>query len=185
MIEEKDIKAIGKFQKTHALKGELNAILDIDSEYVSEGNAVVVDIDGIFVPFFASSVRPKGSTSYLIKLEGIDSEYDAKDFVNKTIYGIKSELVSFLELDGDDVYEEDDFSGYGVFDDSSKEMIGVVSRVDSSTENLLFVVDTPEGDEVFIPVVDDFIQEINDEDKVIKMSLPDGLIDLSKKNKDK
>lgn len=65
MIEEKDIKAIGKFQKTHALKGELNAILDIDSEYVSEGNAVVVDIDGIFVPFFASSVRPKGSTSYL------------------------------------------------------------------------------------------------------------------------
>lgn len=51
MIEEKDIKAIGKFQKTHALKGELNAILDIDSEYVSEGNAVVVDIDGIFVPF--------------------------------------------------------------------------------------------------------------------------------------
>lgn len=64
-------------------------------------------------------------------------------------------------------------------------MIGVVSRVDSSTENLLFVVDTPEGDEVFIPVVDDFIQEINDEDKVIKMSLPDGLIDLNKKNKDK
>ena len=33
--------------------------------------------------------------------------------------------------------------------------------------------------------MDDFIQEINDEDKVIKMSLPDGLIDLNKKNKDK
>ena len=41
MIEVNDIVAIGKFQKTHALKGELNAILEIDSEFLEEGNAII------------------------------------------------------------------------------------------------------------------------------------------------
>ena len=34
MIDKEKLVEIGKFQKTHALKGELNAILDIPEEYV-------------------------------------------------------------------------------------------------------------------------------------------------------
>ncbi len=61
MIKKEDIVEIGKFQKTHALKGELNALLDIDGDYAADGNALVVAVDGIYVPFYAESVRPKGS----------------------------------------------------------------------------------------------------------------------------
>ncbi len=59
MIEVNDIVAIGKFQKTHALKGELNAILEIDSEFLEEGNAIIAEIDGIYVPFYIKSIRKK------------------------------------------------------------------------------------------------------------------------------
>ena len=51
MIEEKDLTPVGKFLKTHALKGELNAILEIDPEFFTEGYPLVIDVDGAFVPF--------------------------------------------------------------------------------------------------------------------------------------
>ena len=36
MIKEEELIEIGKFQKTHALKGELNALLDVGPEYLEE-----------------------------------------------------------------------------------------------------------------------------------------------------
>lgn len=179
MIEEKDIKIVGKFQKTHALKGELNALLDIDPEYLTDGNAIILDVDGIFVPFYSESVRPKGSQSYLVKLQGIDSEEEAKSFVNKTIYALKEELVPFLDLDENEIIDEDDLEGFIIIDNNSNTEIGKIINVDSSTENILFIVETPYGNEIFIPAVEDFIKEINEENKFIKVTLPEGLIDLN------
>ncbi len=182
MIEEKDIKAIGKFQKTHALKGELNALLDIDPEYVSEGNALIVGVDGCYIPFYASSIRPKGSFSFLIKLDGIDSETEAKPFVNKIVYALKKDLADFLDLNSDEIRDDEDLCGYRIINCRTQEEIGEITTVDTSTENLLFIVNTNSGEEVYIPAVDDFIIEINDEDGTITMNLPEGLLDLNKKS---
>lgn len=181
MIEEKEIKALGKFQKTHALNGELNAILDVDPDFVLSGNTLVVDVDGIYVPFYASSVRSKGLTSFLIKLDGIDSEAEARTFVNKTIYGIKSELALFLKVDESELYDGDDFTGYSIIDENSGAFLGKILTVESSTENLLFIVSADTGDETLIPAVKEFISIIDHEKKVIKMNLPEGLIGLNKK----
>ncbi|MDE6337600.1 MAG: ribosome maturation factor RimM [Muribaculaceae bacterium] len=179
MIEQKNITAIGKFQKTHALKGELNAILDIDSSFLLEGNAVIVELDGIFVPFYASGVRPKGNTSYLVKLDGIDSEDEARRFVNKIIYALKSELAPFLEVEEEDIADEDELIGYEIIDYDSNKVIGKIEDIDSSTSNLLFIVVSATGDTIYIPAAEEFIMDINDEDKKIYMRLPEGLIDLN------
>ena len=181
MISQNELKEVGKFQKTHALKGELNALLDIDPDYLAEGNAIVMDVDGIFEPFYASSVRPKGSQSYLVKLDGIDSEEEAKGFVNKTIYALKNQLAPFLDVEEDEIYDDDDLVGYEIIDSDTGEEVGKITHVDTSTENVLFVVETPGGEEVFIPAVEDFISEIDDEGKVIRMNLPEGLVDLNRK----
>ena len=179
MIEQKNITAIGKFQKTHALKGELNAILDVDSSFLSEGNAAIVELDGIFVPFYASGIRPKGNTSYLVKLDGIDSEEEARRFVNKIIYALKSELAPFLEVEEEDIAGEDELIGYEIIDYDSNKVIGEIEDIDSSTSNLLFIVVSSTGDTIYIPAAEEFIMEINDEDKKIFMRLPEGLIDLN------
>lgn len=179
MIEQKDITAIGKFQKTHALKGELNVILDVDSSFLSDGNTVIVELDGIFVPFYASGIRPKGNTSYLVKLNGIDSEEEARRFVNKIIYALKSELAPFLEVEEEDIADEDELIGYEIIDYDSNNMIGEIESIDSSTSNLLFIVASPSGATVYIPAAEEFVEEINDEEKKIYMRLPEGLIDLN------
>jgi 16S rRNA processing protein rimM len=181
MIEAKDITTIGKFQKTHALKGELNAILDIDDEFLLEGNALIVDIDGIFVPFYATSVRPKGNTSFLIKLDGIDSENEARSFVNKTIYASKSQLAPFLDVDEEDIADGDEFIGYKIIDEESDKTLGEIVEIDDTTSNLLFIAATEDGEELYIPAAEEFIYGIDDENKTIRMRLPDGLLDLNVK----
>lgn len=181
MINQKELKEVGKFQKTHALKGELNALLDIAPDYMTVGNALVVDIDGILVPFYAESVRPKGSKSFLVKLDGVGTEEEAKTFVNKAIYALKRELAPYFDMEEDEIIDEDDLSGFSVIDSESGMEIGKIVHVDSLTENVLFVVATDSGDEVFIPAVDDFIDEIDEDNKLIRVSLPEGLIDLNNK----
>lgn len=96
MIDKEKLVEIGKFQKTHALKGELNAILDIPEEYVKDGNPLIIETDGIPVPYYAESIRGKGTTSFLIKLEGVDSVEDAAEFVNSAILVPRDELQDYV-----------------------------------------------------------------------------------------
>lgn len=175
MIKKEDIVEIGKFQKTHALKGELNALLDIEEDYVEEGNPLVVEIDGIFVPFYGASIRPKGSESYLIQLDGVDSQEKAQELVNKTIYGLRENLIDYF--DDPEMVMKSDFIGYMIKDENHGE-IGKVVDIDDSTANVLFVVENKDGKKIYIPVADEFIISIDDEYKLILVSLPDGLIDL-------
>lgn len=179
MIQTNEITEIGKFQKTHALKGELNAILDVEPQFVQDGNALIVELDGIYVPFYGESIRPKGNTSFLIKLAGIDSEEDAKKFVNKGIFAVKSQLAPFLDMDEAELFDDSELIGYTIFDSGKNIPVGTVTDIDDSTNNLLFVVETPDGDEILIPAADELIKDIDDGNKTIGMILPEGLIDIN------
>lgn len=179
MIKADDLIEIGKFQKTHALKGELNAILDIDPDFFEEGNPLIVDIEGVYVPFYIIGIRPKGSTSFLLKIDGIDNESEAKTFVNRSFYAIKKSYADFTGVSIEEI-DNQDFAGYSLFDISTGEKLGIVTEIDDSTENVLFVVEN-DGESLLIPATDDFIESIDDENKTIMMSLPEGLIDINEK----
>ena len=51
-------------------------------------------------------------------------------------------------------------------------------RVDDSTANFLFVVETPGGKEMLIPVVDEFITDISPDDRVLTVDLPQGMLEM-------
>lgn len=134
MIKKEDIVEIGKFQKTHALKGELNALLDVDEDYANDGHPFIVDIDGIYVPFYAESIRPKGSESFLVKLRDIDSQESAQKMVNKEIFGLRADLVDYF--DDPDMEIVADFVDFRIVDSHLGE-IGTIVDVDDSTANVL------------------------------------------------
>ncbi|MDE6843777.1 MAG: ribosome maturation factor RimM [Muribaculaceae bacterium] len=185
MIEEKQLTEIGKFQKTHALKGELNAVLDTEPEFLTDGNAIVIDIDGIYVPFYCETIRNKGTFSYLIKLEGIDSESEAKPFVNKIIYALKEAVAEYntdTQTDSDDIVFLDDLVGYYIIDNTLG-LIGRITEVNDTTDNILFVVENSDGERIFIPAVEDLISSINEESKSVEMILPEGLLILNESGK--
>ena len=184
MIKQEDLTAVGKFQRTHALKGELNALIDIDPDFFGEeGNPMIVGMEGCFVPFFTETIRTKGQTSYLVKIDRVDSEEQARQFVNKTIYAERAELKEYMAEAGEELIDGNGLDGYTVHDTEAGEL-GRLARIDDSTANVLLVVETPEGEELFLPMAEEFISEINPEERKIVMNLPEGLLGLNRKNDD-
>lgn len=185
MIRKEDITEIGKFQKTHALKGELNLYLDVNEEILNSNIPIIVETEGILVPYFIESIRPKGKHTFLVKLEGIDSEEEAKKFVNNSLYALKEDLKTFYQTEeGEELITEDTLVGYIVIDSETGIKIGEITYIDSSTSNILMHIETPSGETVYIPVVEEWIMGIEPESKEIEMALPDGLINLNIKNKE-
>lgn len=178
MIREAEIVAIGAFAKPHGIKGELNAEFDYDVD-VRSFKCLIVDVDGIYVPFFIDGVRPRGIHSALIHIDGVNDERSAKAFSGKEIYVLRSEADFIVtEEDCDGLYASD-LIGYTINDDAGEE-IGVIDGYDDSTDNVLFIVSRKGSDAspLYIPVADDFITDIDTDKKVITMSLPEGLVEL-------
>jgi 16S rRNA processing protein RimM len=181
MILKETLSEIGKFQKTHALRGELNALLDVDEDFFDQDDCILIDMDGIMVPFFVETVRQKGKDSFLVKLDNIGSEYQAKEFVNKVIYADKAAVDDYYgnEEDEDGMYSSE-FVGFEIIDETFGK-IGVIDYVDLSTDNPLFEVVDDEDNTVLIPVADEYVIDVQPEQKLLKVNLPQGLISLNKK----
>lgn len=170
MITADQLTEIGRYNKTHGINGEISATFDCDIMLVGELSTLVSPMDGIFVPFFAESIRQKNDDTLLLKIEGIQSEVQAKRLVNCPIYAISDELP-----ETDDVYC-DFFIGFSIID-SNGNAIGQITDVDDSTENALFIVEK-DRKSLYVPISEDFILNIDEDSKTIAMDLPQGLLDL-------
>lgn len=176
MIKLTEIAEAGIFNKPHGIKGEISATLDFDIELDSV-KCIIIAVDGIFVPFFLESVRPKTAETCLLTIEGIDSEEKARQLTNKSFYILRSDLPDEEDDDEDGMYASD-FIGYTVTD-RDLGTIGTIVGINDSTENVLFVVETPDGSELLLPVADEFIEAIDTDNEVLEMNIPEGLTDLN------
>ncbi|MDE6437887.1 MAG: ribosome maturation factor RimM [Muribaculaceae bacterium] len=174
MIARDKLEEIGRFNKPHGVRGELSAsVYDVDPADLS---CILVEIEGLYVPFFITGVRTKGSETYLLTIKGIADENDGVLLANKTFYALADEV----ETDPDDAdgFYLSDLIGYTVMDDDGH-TAGEIEDFDDSTENVLFIVRRPGSDSTFfVPAAEDIITEINQDNKTIIMNLPIGLLDL-------
>ncbi|WP_289159571.1 ribosome maturation factor RimM [uncultured Muribaculum sp.] len=174
MIESSELIEIGQLGKPHGIKGELNAVID-ESVDIERLEKVALDIDGIYVPFFFNSIRPKRHDSVIVEIDGIDSEEKAAKLVNKTLYAFIADDVKTEDEDGG-LYASD-LIGYAIVHADGRK-VGVITDINDSTENALFIVELPNGKSTYIPIADELIDEINEEEKYIVMTLPEGILDL-------
>lgn len=177
MILRTDITEAGVFNKPHGIKGEISATLDFDID-LSAVRCIVMDVDGIFVPFFIASVRPKTAETYLITIDGIDSEQKARTLTGKSFYVLNSDIPDDDDADGEDGFYVADLVGYTLVDSEAGE-VGEITDYNDATSNLLLIVTTPDGNEVYIPVADEYIDEIDPDTSTLHTTLPSGIIDLN------
>lgn len=179
MIKLSEIAEAGHFNKAHGIKGEMSATLDLDLD-LDEIKCIIIPIEGIFVPFFVKSWRPRTADTCLLSLEGIDNEVRAQEFNNMPFYILRSDIPE----DDEDEYDDEegfyasDLIGYKVHDLNLGD-IGMISGINDATENVLFLITTPAGEEIFVPVADEYIESIDHDSEVITTHLPTGLIDLN------
>ena len=178
MITREELIAIGHYNKPHGVAGELSATVDIDMDVLCELSCLVSEMDGIFVPFFVNSLRPKTSETVLLTIDGINSEQEAARLVNHDIFALKREYRQ-ESIDADaDGYPLDYFIGFEL-QDSDGTRVGEIVQVDEQTENAIFIVE--DGDrEVLLPASDDLIVEFDLDKKVMVMDLPQGILDLNR-----
>ncbi|MBP5687193.1 MAG: 16S rRNA processing protein RimM [Muribaculaceae bacterium] len=173
MITRDEIIAIGKFNKTHGINGEISATINAPGVVLDNCSCIVCDIDGIFVPFFVKEFRNKSQEVFLLTIDDINNDQDAAMLVNKDIYVKRDEYNGVLE--DEDQVPVDFFIGFNAEVNGLK---GNIVDIDDSTANVLFVIETTNGKQVLIPAVEEFIVDFNSKERIIKMEVPGDLLDL-------
>jgi 16S rRNA processing protein RimM len=172
MILKENIFPIGQINKPHGINGEMSFTFTTDIFEREEIPFFILETEGIFVPFFIEEYRFKSDASGLIKFEDVDTEMKARAFTGLTIYL----PLKYIEKVEDEEIGLEYFTGFKLFDNKDKE-IGVITDIDQTTENALFIIDNG-IDELLIPVSEEYITSIDHDQKIIHVSLPEGLLEL-------
>lgn len=173
MICEDEVLKIGKFIKPHGIKGEITFAFDNDIFDRVDCPYLICSIDNIFVPFFIKSYRFKGSDTALVLLEDVESEIQAKRFNGLSVYFPRKYFDNNEEVELTLNY----FIDFIVIDKQLGE-IGIIKDIDESTINTLFLLKKKgSDDDIIIPASDDFITDIDSENKILYVELPVGLLD--------
>lgn len=163
----------GEFNKPHGIKGEISASFDPRVD-VGALKCVVAEVNGLFVPFFIDAIRSRGADAVLLTIDGITDENEAKLLSRKPLYLLNGDAALAAD-DEDDGFYAEDLVGFSALDEDGA-VIGKIAGVDSTTANVLFVIDLPDGSEALVPVADEFIDGIDPESATITLRLPDGLL---------
>lgn len=171
-MQKEDCYYLGKITKKHGFKGNLILHLETDEpELYQNMESVFIETNGMLVPFFFETIGPHSKNKLLVKFEDLTPE-EAEKLVNRSVW---LPLDTLPELE-DDAFYYHEIIGYKVID-SRKGEIGLIKNVNDSGMQALFEIDF-DGKQILIPVVDEWILEVNKDEKFIRIETPEGLIEL-------
>ena len=173
MIRKETVYKIGKIGKPHGVDGEVSFHFDDDVFDRTDADYLILDIDGILVPFFIDEYRFKTDETALVRFADIDTQDKARNLTGCEVYFPREHSDS----DGDTLSWAE-IVGYHVVDARSGRPVGEIRSVDDSTINTLFELVTANGDDLLVPASDDLIVNVDTDGRKIEMQLPEGLLDI-------
>ena len=177
MIEQDQLIEVGRITKTHGLDGEMNvAVTDSVFADVASCPYFVLEMDGIYVPFFIDDYRMRGAASMLLRLEGVDTVEAAGPFCGHTLW-FDRRCFSPAEAEAYDAEADEELGLVGyTLADTELGRLGTIVAIDDQTANVLFIVERPDGSELLVPAADDLVDAVDDEARTVTMHLPAGLV---------
>ncbi|WP_028909304.1 ribosome maturation factor RimM [Prevotella sp. AGR2160] len=191
MISRDSIYKIGVIGKPHGVKGEVTFNFDDDVFDRTDADYLILDVDGILVPFFMEEYRFKNDEMALMKFEDIDTQEQARTLTGCEVFFPRekaqeaegeaslSQLVGFTLVNAEELTADAEKANGTAADDSTGTPVGTIRAIDDSTANLLLEVETPNGRQLLIPMSDDLITNIDWEGHRLVMRIPEGLLDLN------
>lgn len=185
MITPEEVFQIGRITRTHGIHGEVELQFTDDIFDRSEAEYLVLRIDGLFVPFFFEEYRFKNNEAVIIKFEEVEDDHAARRLVGLPVYFPHK----FVDEDAhDEVNNLQAFTGFqllvvDVANTTENELatfeLGTIAQVNTSTANTLLTVETDEGEELLIPLHDDFLVDYNVKERYLLLQLPEGILELN------
>ena len=168
MIKPEEVYRIGRLGKAHGVKGEVSFQFDDDIFDRVDSDYLILEVDGILVPFFMEEYRFRSDTVALVKFEDVDTQQRAQELTGCDVYFPRS------LADDDETPSLSMLIGFDVVDVTTGTTVGRIAAIDDSTANLLFELE----DGRLIPAAEELITNIDSKNKVIKMTIPEGLLEL-------
>lgn len=164
---------LGKIVAKFSFKGEVLIKLDTDEpETYTEMESVLVEYNDNLVPFFIERSYLHKSTLLRTKFEDIDTEDDAEDMIGTHVYLPLSQLPKLPE----DKFYFHEIIGYDVID-AEHGNIGKIVSINDTTAQSLFEIEK-DGEQILIPMNDEFIEKVDKKNSQIQVITPEGLIAL-------
>ena len=166
MIRKEDCYKIGRIGKAHGVRGELSFLFTDDVFDSVDAEYLILEVDGILVPFFMEEYRFRSDSLALVKFCDIDTQQRASELTNCDVWFLRS-------LTPDD--EEPTLAGlvgFEIVEAGTGKSVGHIAAIDDTTVNLLFELE----DGTLIPANDELITDIDTSGKRIIMSIPEGLL---------
>lgn len=170
MIKESEVYKIGRVGKAHGIHGELQVQVDDDVFDRVEADYLVLEIDGVMVPFFMEEYRFKSDEVVLVKFCDVDTQEAARELTGCDVY-FPRELA---EEDDDAPMTYSALKGYTLVDGNTGKEVGTIDYIDEQTMNIMFEL----TDGRLIPASEELIIYIDKEKRKISLDIPEGILDL-------
>ena len=134
--------------------------------------SVFIEIGKNLVPFFIERSQLHKSLLLRVKFEDVDDEPMADSLMKRELY---MPLTALPKLEGNKFYFHEIIDFQVI--DTEYGNVGTITGVNDTTSQALFEIDH-DGNQVLIPINDDYIEKVDREKKTITVTTPEGLIEL-------
>lgn len=168
-MEKPNLRHIGKVKDAHGLQGELFIIFfskdyswaqDLDSLYISNESYEIIKLS-------------EHKDGLKVKLKGLSNRNQSESLIGQSVY-VSEDF--FTSEDGDSIYLSE-IENFLVIDQALGELGQIKSFSYNGAQDLLVVY--YKNKDIEIPFVEEFVVDINYDQKIIHMNLPDGLIEIN------
>lgn len=169
MIRKEEVFKIGRLGKTHGVKGEISFLFDDDVFDRVDADYLILETEGILVPFFIEEYRFKSDCNALMKFDGIDTQEKARGLTGCDVFFPRT----LAETDGGDITWAK-IIGFSLIDNKTGADVGRIASVDDTTLNILFELESGR----LIPASAELIENIDAKRQRIEINLPEGILEL-------
>jgi len=163
---------IGYITKTKGLKGEVQLFFEFQDYEDLELDSLFIELNGRLVPFFVASHKLQANSTGYFYFEDIDTIEKAEKLLKKKVYLPLSKMPER----GEDEFFYTDLKGFIVHDEHYGEL-GEIIEVHEYPQQFIAVVPY-KFREVMFPLNEDIIKSIDEENCILEVDLPEGLVDL-------
>ena len=178
MIRNDEVFKIGYITKHRGLRGEVEMSFTDDCFDTGSADYLVLNMDGIFVPFFWEEYNFKNNDTAILKCEDIENEQQARKLVGHVVYYPKDHLAETNADEATMLSSYKALTGFSVSDQEGKPL-GTILQVDDTSSNILLTIKNEDGTEVMVPFHNDFLLHFDLRERTLQLHLPEGLLDLN------
>ena len=166
---------VGHIKRAVGLKGDVLIKVYSQPESIIEPGCLFLEDsqERLYEKFVIEHFRIKGEKEVVCLLDGVCNRNDAERLVRKKVF----QRVDILPQLGNDEFYWYELKGMDVFD-QNENFLGKIDSIMETGSNDCLIVRNGEG-EILVPMVEDFIEEVDKVEKRCKVNLPEGLIEAT------